>query len=349
MSSAEVSAPVISEPTAAPATQAESTPTVEAAAPAAELASDASAAPADQPATNVPEAAVAAPAAAESAPVDQPQAAEDAKVEEKKEKKQGRKPFADLLNKILKPNPQERYSTEKKGETEAAPAVEAAAPEAAAPAIETPAAEPEVPAVAPEAAAAVDAPAEAATAEDNTKDVSTPRKERGNILDKITAFVMKPKSPKGKKSDAPKDDVEVPTNTEADAADVAAPDTQVAESATPATPPAPVADAIEAPVVEAAAHAEAPEEAKVEKKEKTPKDLAKMARRFSGRLFGGEKKKDASKKPDPTQEEIQAAAQAADPVETPAVSDAAPQIPADTTPEVTQAAAEPAPVIAATA
>ena len=40
-----------------------------------------------------------------------------------------------------------------------------------------------------------------------------------------------------------------------------------------------------------------------------------MARRFSGRLFGGEKKKDASKKPDPTQEEIQAAAQAADPAE----------------------------------
>lgn len=296
----------------------------------------------------MPEAAVAAPAPAESAPGDQPQAAEDAKVEEKKEKKQGRKPFADLLNKILKPNPQERFSTDKKGETEAAPAVETTAPELAVPAIETPAAEPEAPAAAPEVAAAVDAPAEAAAAEESTKDVSTPRKERGNILDKITAFVMKPKSPKGKKSDAPKDDVEE-SNTEAAATDVATPDTQAAESAAPASPPAPVADAIEAPVVEAAANAEVPEEAKVEKKEKTPKDLAKMARRFSGRLFGGEKKKDASKKPDPTQEEVEAAAHTAAPMEAPAVSDAAPQLPAGTAAEVAQSAADPAPVIAATA
>lgn len=100
---------------------------------------------------------------------------------------------------------------------------------------ETSAAEPEVPAAASEAAAAVDAPAEAAAADDSTKEVSTPRKERGNILDKITAFVMKPKSPKGKKSDPPKDDAEV-SNTEAAAPDVATPDTQVAEVRTSPEP-----------------------------------------------------------------------------------------------------------------
>ncbi|OAV90533.1 hypothetical protein PTTG_08107, partial [Puccinia triticina 1-1 BBBD Race 1] len=56
------------------------------------------------------------------------------------------------------------------------------------------------------------------------------------------------------------------------------------------------------------------------------------------RLFGavGEKKKEPTKKPEPTQEEE---AEAAAPAE----------IPANTTPEVLQAATKPAPVIAAAA
>ncbi|WAQ91914.1 hypothetical protein PtA15_15A307 [Puccinia triticina] len=92
--------------------------------------------------------------------------------------------------------------------------------------------------------------------------------------------------------------------------------------AAPASPQAPAVEAVEAsPAKAAAAPAETPEEAKVEKKEKSPKDLAKLAQRFSGRLFGavGEKKKEA---------------ESAAPAEPAPVSDAAPQIPANTTPEV---------------
>ncbi|OAV87574.1 hypothetical protein PTTG_29379 [Puccinia triticina 1-1 BBBD Race 1] len=105
-------------------------------------------------------------------------------------------------------------------------------------------------------------------------------------------------------------------------------DPQPAEDAAPASPQAPAVEAVEAsPAKAAAAPAETPEEAKVEKKEKSPKDLAKLAQRFSGRLFGavGEKKKE------PTQEEE---AEWAAPAEPAPVSDAAPQIPANTTPEV---------------
>ncbi|WAQ82096.1 hypothetical protein PtA15_2A409 [Puccinia triticina] len=126
-------------------------------------------------------------------------------------------------------------------------------------------------------------------------------------------------------------------------------DPQPAEDAAPASPQAPAVEAVEAsPAKAAAAPAETPEEAKVEKKEKSPKDLAKLAQRFSGRLFGavGEKKKEPTKKPEPTQEEEAESAAPAEPVP---VSDAAPQIPANTTPEVSQAATEPAPVIAAAA
>ncbi|KAG0140530.1 hypothetical protein CROQUDRAFT_353665 [Cronartium quercuum f. sp. fusiforme G11] len=80
----------------------------------------------------------------------------------------------------------------------------------------------------------------------------------------------------------------------------------------------------------------APEEAEVkvvEKKEKSPKDLAKLARRFSGRLFGTEKK--SSKKPEtePTKEEaeetlaVQAEAAAAPAeAEAPAAAEVAPPV-----------------------
>ncbi|KNZ54438.1 hypothetical protein VP01_2947g1, partial [Puccinia sorghi] len=93
----------------------------------------------------------------------------------------------------------------------------------------------------------------------------------------------------------------------------------------------------------------APEESKATKKEKTPKDLAKLARRFSGRLFGVDKKKEPLVKPEPTQEEAETAEATPTPAEPTAISDAAPQIPADTTPEVAQSATDPAPVIAAAA
>ncbi|WAQ87624.1 hypothetical protein PtA15_8A529 [Puccinia triticina] len=109
----------------------------------------------------------------------------------------------------------------------------------------------------------------------------------------------------------------------------------------------PAVEAVEASLAKAAAApAETPEEAKVEKKENSPKDLAKLAQRFSGRLFGavGKKKKEPTKKPEPTQEEE---AKLAAPAEPAPVSDAAPQIPANTTPEVSQAATKPAPVFIA--
>lgn len=54
-----------------------------------------------------------------------------------------------------------------------------------------------------EASATEAAPAEPTPVEEALKDVTTPRKERGNLFDKITAFVLKPKSPRGKKSTEP--------------------------------------------------------------------------------------------------------------------------------------------------
>lgn len=332
MSSPEVAAPAVIEPTVAPTAElTTSSP--------ADVVAETPAAAVDQPTTEVAGTDAAAPAAVESAP--DAKVAEATKPEDKKEKKQGRKPFADLLNKILKPNPQEKPAPEKKPEAEA---VEEVAPEAAAPVVDAPAVEAttaEVPEVA-------DAPAEAAPAEDATKDLTTPRKERGNIFEKFTAFVLKPKSPKCKKADAPKEGEDEVTPDEAPVAEVI-PEAQPVEEAAPTSPQAPTSEAVETPAVEAAVSTETPEQVKVEKKEKTPKDLAKMARRFSGRLFGADKKKESSKKPEPTEEEAQAAAQSENPAENVAVSDVAPQIPADPTPEVSQSTADPAPVIAAAA
>lgn len=94
----------------------------------------------------------------------------------------------------------------------------------------------------------------------------------------------------------------------------------------PTTEGAPATTA--APAEEVVPVAESPEEVKVEKKEKTPKvyrpvinllpvvfplnlhilffqDLAKLARRFSGRLFGTEKKEKVAKKPEATKEEVE--------------------------------------------
>lgn len=228
-SSPELAAPVVTEATAAPAAAVESTPTAEAVVTSApvEQASDAPVAAA----TTVAEADAAAPAAAEEV-----KAVEAGKTEEKKDKKQGRKPFADLLNKILKPHPHEKSTPEKKVEAEVAPAVEEAAAEVAAPVVEAPAVEPEVAAEAPEAAAAaVEAPAEAVPAEDATKEITTPRKERGNIFEKFTAFVMKPKSPKGKKAEAPKEDTEE-VKTEATPAEVIVTEAPPAEEVAPSSP-----------------------------------------------------------------------------------------------------------------
>ncbi|KNZ52094.1 hypothetical protein VP01_369g2, partial [Puccinia sorghi] len=217
---------VPTESTAAPAPTESLLPAPVEATVAAEKATDSSAAAGDKATTGAAEAEVAAtpapvepPVVEESKPADEskpaegthpadePQSAEAAKPEDKKEKKQGRKPFSDLLNKILKPHPQ---ATEKKLEGEAPTSPEGTTPEAAAPVTETPVAQPDATADAAQPAASSDAPAEA------PKDATTPRKERGNILDKIQAFVLKPMSPKLKKPDGPKEDgdeakTEVPT------------------------------------------------------------------------------------------------------------------------------------------
>lgn len=73
-----------------------------------------------------------------------------------------------------------------------------------------------------EPAAVAEVAPDVVPAEEALKDVTTPRKERGNLFEKITAFVMKPKSPKGKKSSEPVKEepeeakpVEAPAATEA--------------------------------------------------------------------------------------------------------------------------------------
>ncbi|CAH7684525.1 expressed protein [Phakopsora pachyrhizi] len=306
--------------------------------------------PTTQPASAVET--VSAPAV-EATPETEPKATEPPKAEEeKKDKKTPRKPFADLLNKIRKPL-EKPSPVEKKSETDAQP-TEEPAPQVSIPATDAAAADVAI-------ATEGDAAAEATAAEDAPKDATTPRKERANhFFEKITAFVMKPKSPKAKKAEVVKDEIEEAKPTEAPVAEAGQAPTENAVVISADTPAAETAEQAPAPAqVEGLSTNEAAEESKVEKKEKTPKDFAKIARRFSGRLFGVEKKDKSAKKAEPTKEEVEeTAAVSAEPSgETPAAavsSEAAPQIPAGTatteqTADVTQPASEAAPVIAAAA
>ncbi|MBW0532649.1 hypothetical protein O181_072364 [Austropuccinia psidii MF-1] len=290
---------------------------------------------------------------AESTPPVDTKPTEPLKVEdEKKDKKQSRKPFVELLNKILKPHP--HGSSDKAPVTEKKPQVDAGPANPAQEEVEpsTPVVAPEVTTEAPTTdSAPVEPTPEVTPVDDSNKDVTTPKKERGNILEKITAFVLKPKSPKAKKSEVNKDDAPE-SKPDAVTTDVPVIETS-ADASTPIaleTSPTQVPETTPAIVTETPASAEVTEEPKTEKKEKTPKDLAKLARRFSGRIFGGEKKKDASKKPEPTAEETEETAPTTENTTT-ANPSAAPQIPDEVNPapESSQTTNESTPIIAAAA
>lgn len=276
--------------------------------------------------------------------------------EEKKEKKQTRKPFSELLNKIRKPS-EKGSSAEKKVEHENPGATSheegAAAPSAVSP--EAPGAE-----ALPGPAEIVEpTPAIAHGTEETSRDFTTPRKERVNLFDKITAFVLKPKSPKPRKPEATLEEVasELPAESTAPQLPleepVATPDEANPVSTEPAAPAADLHASPESAAVPEVVATETTEAPKVDKNEpKSPKDLAKLARRFSGRLFGNEKKEKISKKPELTNEQIEETPETSPPEIPEASSDAAPQIhesAAESTTETPPLASEGAPVISAAA
>jgi len=253
--------------------------------------------------------------------------------DDKKDKKQSRKPFAELLNKIRKPL-EKSYCPEKKGELE--PSCEDASNVAQAIPTETLAADNTQPEPTPD-----NVPDETHQPE------STPRKDRGNhLFDKITAFVMKPKSPRGRKSEPAKD--EHSEQPPAAATEDPNPATEAIMDSNPtdnsALTPGPSTEVPTQVQSDDAQLSSKPEELKSEKKEKSPKDLAKLARRFSGRIFGIEKK-EKPKKSEVTQEEPEESNDnlaAADPhpeaASSPEQAEESTPAPNDTAPVITAAA-----------